>query len=349
MSDTAGTSATAPAQALHRTASSPDERAPVLQVDGLSLHYRTRFGEVVHAVDDVSFSLAEGEVFGIAGESGCGKSTLVNGVMGLLLPPLYRTAGHVRIDGMELFGMSAPQLRRDVLGVKVSMIPQGALNSLNPSRKVRDVAVDMVRSHEPGRSRREIHERLRERFEAIGLDPRVLGAYPVELSGGMKQRVVIGISTLMNPRVVIADEPSSALDVSTQKAVIELLLDLLRRKVIGSMVFITHELPLLYHISNRIAVMYAGQIVEVGTRDQIIHDPRHPYTRALMQSMLLAEPGTRGAETIALAGAPPSLYELPAGCRFAPRCPMVHADVCPHTAQQLHSVGEREVRCQYAD
>lgn len=352
MSDSNATSGAATmtaGQGQSGVAQPPRADKAVLRVDGLSLHYRTRFGEIIHAVDDVSFSLAEGEVFGVAGESGCGKSTLVSGVMGLLLPPLYHTSGTVSLDGAEIVGMAPEQLRRDVLGVKISMIPQGALNSLNPTRKVRDMAVDMVRSHEPRRSRAEIHERLRERFAAIGLDPRVLNAYPVELSGGMKQRVVIGISTLMNPRVVIADEPSSALDVSTQKAVIQLLLDLLHKGVIGSMVFITHELPLLYHISNRIAVMYAGQVVEQGTRDQIIHDPRHPYTAALMQSMLLAEPGTRGSETIALAGAPPGLHEPPAGCRFAVRCPVVRGDVCPHTRQELRTVAGREVRCQYAE
>jgi peptide/nickel transport system ATP-binding protein len=228
------------------------------------------------------------------------------------------------------------------------MIPQGALNSLNPTRKVKDFAADVMRCHEPSLTPKNIHARLRERFAAIGLDPRVLDTYPVELSGGMKQRVVIGISTLMNPRVVIADEPTSALDVSTQKAVIQLLLDLMKRNIIGSMIFITHELPLLFHVADDIAIMYAGELVEIGSRNQIIHDPRHPYTRALMGSMLLAEEGTRERSPIAIPGAPPNLAHVPKGCRFAPRCPQARKQSCLDETQTLRDVGGRMVRCRYA-
>lgn len=321
----------------------------MLTVTDLSLHYLTRFGERVHAVDGVSFELERGEVLGIAGESGCGKSTLVSGLLGLCLPPLYHGAGSVSIDGLDITSMPARRLRTEVLGKKVSIIPQGALNSLNPTRKVRSFATDVMRCHEPMLGAEGALGRLRERFEAIGLDPRVLDAYPVELSGGMKQRVVIGISTLMNPLVVIADEPSSALDVSTQKAVIELLLDLMDRGIIGSMIFITHELPLLYHIADSIAIMYAGEFVEVGTRDQAIHDPRHPYTKALMDSMLLAEAGTRDRKPVSIPGAPPSLFTVPAGCRFAERCPIARPGVCDRERQGMRSVAGRLVRCRYAE
>ncbi|HET9931564.1 MAG TPA: ABC transporter ATP-binding protein, partial [Polyangiaceae bacterium] len=228
------------------------------------------------------------------------------------------------------------------------MIPQGALNSLNPTRKVKDLAADMILSHDESAERRGIYDRLRERFGRIGLAAdEVLNSYPVQLPAGMKQRVVIGISTLLNPKVVIADEPTSALDVSTQKAVIRLLFDLMDQGIISSMIFITHELPLLRHVATSIAVMYAGEFVEVGTTEQVIFDPRQPYTRALMSSMLSAEVGQRGKKPIAIEGAPPNLAKKISGCRFAERCPEARPD-CSTREQELRLVAERKVRCQYA-
>jgi peptide/nickel transport system ATP-binding protein len=229
------------------------------------------------------------------------------------------------------------------------MIPQGALNSLNPTRKIRDLAADMIRSHEETVDRKSIHARLRDRFQRIGLDAeRVLDAYPTELPGGMKQRVVIGISTLLNPRVVIADEPTSALDVSTQKAVIQLLFELMDEGIIGSMLFITHELPLLRHVASSIAVMYAGEFVEYGDTEKVIFDPRHPYTKALMGAMLSTEPGQRSRKPIAIEGAPPNLAHSLAGCRFAERCTAARAN-CRTESQELRILRNRDVRCQYAE
>jgi peptide/nickel transport system ATP-binding protein len=322
---------------------------PVLEIRDLSLHYLTRFGDRVQAVDRVSFKLEKGEILGIAGESGCGKTTLVSGCMGLYLPPLHRTSGDVLIDGQSLVGLTPEQNRREILGRKVAMIPQGALNSLNPTRKIKDLAADMITSHDERADKKAIRERLRERFERIGLDAkRVLDAYPVELPAGTKQRVVIGISTLLDPRVVIADEPTSALDVSTQKAVIRLLFDLMDQGIVASMLFITHELPLLRHVSSSIAVMYAGQFVEVGTATQVIQDPRQPYTQALMGSMLSAEPGQRSKKPIAIEGAPPNLAKAIVGCRFAARCPTARPE-CRTREQTLRVVRERQVRCDYVE
>jgi peptide/nickel transport system ATP-binding protein len=321
---------------------------PILEVEHLRVHYLTRFGTRVQAVDDVSFQLREGEILGIAGESGCGKTTLVSGCMGLFIPPLYHSSGDVRIAGQSIIGMGREQIRRQVLGRKIAMIPQGALNSLNPTRRVKDMATDMIISHDDRASKREIEERLRDRFERIGLDAkRVLDAYPVELPAGTKQRVVIGISTLLNPKLVIADEPTSALDVSTQKSVIRLLFDLMDRGIIASMLFITHELPLLRHVSSSIAVMYAGEFVEYGSTQQVIFEPQQPYTRALMGSMLSADPSQRGRKPVAIEGAPPDLKNVIRGCRFAERCPSVRPD-CAQTQQVLRVVQEREVRCKYA-
>ncbi len=320
----------------------------ILEVEDLRLHYLTRAGVKVQAVDGVSFSLDAGDVLGIAGESGCGKTTLVSGCLGLYAPPLFHGSGDVKIAGQSLIGMSAEQNRKQILGRQIAMIPQGALNSLNPTRRIKDLARDMISSHEEGADEREISERLRERFERIGLDSkRVLNAYPVELPAGTKQRVVIGISTLLNPKLVIADEPTSALDVSTQKSVIRLLFDLMDRGIVSSMIFITHELPLLRHVSSSIAVMYAGEFVEYGSTEQVIFDGRQPYTRALMSSMLSAHPGRQKEKPVAIEGAPPDLRYPIAGCRFAERCPSVRPD-CSATKQELRVVAARQVRCRYA-
>ena len=322
---------------------------PVLEVDKLFVHYLTRFGGKIRAVDGVSFSLQEGEILGIAGESGCGKTTLVSGCMGLYLPPLHRASGDVRIDGESIVGLPVERHRQDVLGRRIAMIPQGAMNSLNPTRKIKDLAADVIMSHEDGADPKSVQARLRERFTRIGLDAdAVLDAYPVQLPGGMKQRVVIGISTLLNPRVVIADEPTSALDVSSQKAVIRLLFELMDKGIVGSMLFITHELPLLRHVASSIAVMYAGELVEYGTTEQIIFDPRMPYTKALMGSMLSAEPGQRGRKPVAVEGAPPSLANPIVGCRFAERCASVRP-ACKAQQQELRVLAGRKVRCHYAE
>jgi len=210
------------------------------------------------------------------------------------------------------------------------------------------MASDMILSHDEGADKKDIDDRLRERFTRLGLDAQtVLNSYPIQLPAGIKQRVVIGISTLLNPQVVIADEPTSALDVSTQKAVITLLFELMDMGIIRSMLFITHELPLLRHVSSRIAVMYAGEFAEVGTTEQVIYDPRQPYTKALMGSMLSAEPGQKSKKPVAIEGAPPNLAKPIQGCRFAERCPVVKPD-CSSTKQTLRVVGERDVRCKYA-
>jgi peptide/nickel transport system ATP-binding protein len=317
-----------------------------LEVEDLRIHYLTRRGTRVQAVDGVSFSLREGEILGVAGESGCGKTTLVTGCMGLWLPPLYRTSGDVRIAGQSIVGLSVVQHRKEVLGRRIAMIPQGAQSSLNPTRRIRDLAADMILSHEDRADKKDIDDRLRERFERIGLDPKlILDAYPLEFPAGVRQRVVIGISTLLNPEVVIADEPTSALDVSTQKAVVSLLFDLLDQGIVRSMVLVTHELPLLRHVASNVAVMYAGQFVEVGTTEQVIFDPCQPYTRALMSS-ILGEGRRAGPVRLGDAG-PPDLSRPISGCRFAERCPERRPDCGTHP-QVLRTARRREVRCSYA-
>lgn len=321
----------------------------IFEVDHLSLHYLTRFGQKIHAVSDVSFTMEKGEILGIAGESGCGKSTLVNGLMGLFIPPLYPTSGDVRVSGESLMNRTPEEVRKNVLSRKVSMIPQGAFNALNPTRKVKDIAADVIAAHEHSGNKKEIYDRLRQRFDLFGMDTEhILNSFPIQLTAGERQRSVIGISTLLNPQMVIADEPTSALDVSTQKVVIKMIFDLLDKGIFSTMIFITHELPLLRHVANNIAIMYAGQIVEKGTTEQIVFDPRHPYTKALMGAMLSAEAGQRQKKPMAIEGAPPNLANPISGCRFAERCPVARPE-CKLKDQDIRMVGGRQVRCDYAE
>jgi peptide/nickel transport system ATP-binding protein len=324
----------------------------IFEVDNLSLHYLGRFGDKTYAVTDVSFSMKQGEILGIAGESGCGKSTLVSGLMGMCIPPLYPTGGDVRVNGESLMNRSVDDIRDNVLAQKISMIPQGAFNALNPVRKIKDIAADVIAAHQKAgntSSPDEIYKRLRERFDLFGMDTdRVLNSYPIQLTAGERQRSVIGISTILNPRIVIADEPTSALDVSTQKEVISMIFDLLEKEIFSTMIFITHELPLLYHVADNIAIMYAGEFVEMGTAEQVVKDPRHPYTQALMGAMLSTEKSQRHRKPVAIEGAPPSLKQKIVGCRFAPRCTKARPE-CKVNMQEFRMVSGRLVRCDYAE
>ena len=294
----------------------------------LRAYYRTVQGEEIKAVDDVSIEVREGEVLGIAGESGCGKSTLASVLAFTVIPPLYVVSGEVRANGTNILALDRETLRREIKGKYISIVPQGAMNSLNPTLRIRNFVVDVLKEHFPEISKEEALQRARERFEALSLPPRILDAYPHQLSGGMKQRTVTVISTLLNPKVLIADEPTSALDVSSQKTVIKLLVELLRRQIIRSVVFITHELPLLRHFADRIAIMYAGKIVEVGPMEDVIFDPLHPYSKLLMSSVLVPEKGIKSKKIEAIPGVPPNLKDPPSGCRFHPRCPSYVEGVC---------------------
>jgi len=325
--------------------------AQILEVKDLSLHYLTRFGQEIHAVTDVSFTMKQGEILGIAGESGCGKSTLVNGLMGLFIPPLYPTSGEVLVGGESLMNRTPQDVRCNVLSQKVSMIPQGAFNALNPTRKIKDIAADVIAAHSESHklNKQEVYARLRERFDLFGMETEhILNSYPIQLTAGERQRSVIGISTLLNPKVVIADEPTSALDVTTQKVVIKMIFDLLERNIFSTMIFITHELPLLRHVAHNIAIMYAGEFVEYGTATQVVHDPRHPYTKALMGAMLSADSGQKHRKPTTIEGAPPSLAKNIKGCRFAERCPSARPE-CKENNQRMRMVGERLVRCDHAE
>lgn len=317
----------------------------VLDVKELTTKYITRFRESVYAVDHVSLQVEEGKSVGIAGESGCGKSTLALSLMGYYFPPLHYTSGDIIIEGQSITSMKPDMVRKTILGNEIAYIPQAAMNALNPTMRVINFIEDVVQAHDPHKSKKEIYELARERFELLGLPSEVLHKFSVELSGGMKQRTVIATSVILSPKILIADEPSSALDVTSQKMVIKLLMDLMTKGIIKALIFITHELPLLYHVTDDIMVMYAGQIIERGTADEVIFDPIHPYSKALMGSIIVPEQGLRGVKLTAIPGTPPNLKNPPSGCRFAERCKYV-MPACRATSVELQDIGGgRSYRC----
>ena len=292
----------------------------ILEVKNLKTKYVTRFHEDVYAVDGVSFTIEEGKSLGIAGESGCGKSTLALSMMGYYFPPLHYMSGEIIIDGKNISGMDPDEVRKTILGTEIAYIPQAAMNALNPTQKIIRFIEDVIHAHDPKADKKEIRKLAEARFAELGLPASVLDKHAVELSGGMKQRTVIAVSTILNPKVLIADEPSSALDVTSQKMVIKMMKELMEKGYVKAMLFITHELPLLYNVTDDIMVMYAGQIVERGNAHEMVFDPTHPYSHGLMGSILVPEEGTRGHKLTAIPGTPPNLKKPPAGCRFAERC-----------------------------
>ncbi len=317
----------------------------MLEVNDLSTKYITRYDENVYAVDHVSLEVEETKSLGIAGESGCGKSTLALSLMGYYFPPLHYTNGQIIIDGRNISGMNPDEVRKTILGREIAYIPQAAMNALNPTRKIINFVEDVVQAHDMHANKKEIYERARSLFETLGLPAEVLNKYPVELSGGMKQRTVIAISVILFPKVLIADEPSSALDVTSQKMVIKMLKQLLETGFISSLIFITHELPLLYNVTDDIMVMYAGQIVEKANAHDAVFDPLHPYSRGLMGSIIVPEDGLRDVKLTAIPGVPPNLKDPPSGCRFAERCRFVRPECTASSVDLVKLSNGRTYRC----
>ncbi|HZJ83327.1 MAG TPA: ABC transporter ATP-binding protein [Clostridia bacterium] len=299
----------------------------ILKVKDLKTKYITRFNEDVYAVDGVSLEIKEGKSLGIAGESGCGKSTLALSLMGYYFPPLHYVSGTIEVDGKIITDMEADHVRRTVLGNEIAYIPQSAMNALNPTQRIIRFIEDVMRAHYPKMSKKDIYDIAQKRFEVLNLPKEVLQKHAVELSGGMKQRTVIAISTILSPKVLIADEPSSALDVTSQKMVIKMIKNLMDKGIIRSLIFITHELPLLYNVTDDIMVMYAGQMIEKGTAHEMVFNPLHLYTKGLMNSIIVPEEGMRDTKLQAIPGTPPNLKNPPVGCRFAARCKKV-APIC---------------------
>ncbi|SDR59996.1 peptide/nickel transport system ATP-binding protein [Rhizobiales bacterium GAS113] len=299
-----------------------------LSVEHLKAYYRTsHFGvsRDVRAVDDVSFAVGAGEIYGLAGESSSGKTTLIKSIAGVVRPPLQIIGGTIRFGFMPAFGglhlAPASEIQR-IRWRHLSYIMQGSMSVLNPLRRIKETFSDFAFGH-MGLGRHAFTAAVEAHLGRVSLEPSILSAYPHELSGGMRQRVTIALATICRPEFIIADEPTTALDVIVQKEVLDML-RAVQREIGSSLLFVTHDMGVHAHLTDRLGIMYAGRLVEEGKTRDIFLRPRHPYTRHLVAS--LPRIGD-DAERQGLAGNPPNLAEPPSGCRFHPRCPLA-MDVC---------------------
>lgn len=291
---------------------------PLLVVRNLKTYFYTLRG-VVKAVDDVSFEVYRGESLGLAGESGCGKSTLASSLIRLVPPPGKIAGGSIIFEGEDITKMPEEDFRRRVRWRGISMVFQGAMNVLNPVVTVGDQIAEVFMVHK-GYTKREGLEEAKKLLQMVGIDPRRIKSYPFELSGGMKQRAVIAMALALSPPFVIADEPTTALDVVVQAQILNLM-KRLKSELRTSIMLISHDLSIIAEVADKIAIMYGGKIVEYGPSDSVYNNPRHPYTRALLGSI----PRLRGEirDLTWIPGTPPDLIAPPPGCRFHPRCPHV--------------------------
>lgn len=296
----------------------------MLQIKNLHVQFST-YGGRVQAVRGVSFDLHKGETLAIVGESGCGKSVTSQSIMRLIpTPPGRITSGSILFKGQDLTKLSEKKMR-DIRGADISMIFQDPMTALNPTLRVGEQIAENIMQHE-NISKEKANEKAFETLELVGIpNPKErLKQYPHEFSGGMRQRIVIAMALVCNPEVLIADEPTTALDVTIQAQILELFKDI-QQKTDVSIVLITHDLGVVAQVADRVAVMYAGKIVEIGTRRDIFYTPQHPYTKGLLRSVPRLD--LYESELVPIAGSPPDLFAPPSGCSFAPRCPYV-MEVC---------------------
>jgi peptide/nickel transport system ATP-binding protein len=311
----------------------------VLEVSGLSVEYAARRGSPARAVDDVSFTVEKGEFFAVVGESGCGKSTLLFAIAQLLTAPARITGGSVAFRGDNLVTLTSRQLNA-LRWRHLSVVMQSAMNALNPAKPVGAQFADAMRAHGT-RSRREIRRRSAEVLQLVGVDPVHLRSYSHQLSGGMRQRAMIAMALLFTPDLVLMDEPTSALDVVAQRSLLVQVKELQAR--LGfAIVFVTHDMSLVSHFSDRLLVMYAGQVAELGPTRQVFDHPRHPYSRGLLEAF----PTIRGPKIpmTGIPGAPPDLSLMPNECRFLPRCQRAAAE-CSTRMPDLTDKDGTLVRC----
>jgi peptide/nickel transport system ATP-binding protein len=304
----------------------------LLNVQDLRTYFFTDYG-VVKALDGVSFSLTKGETLGIAGESGCGKSTLASSLIRMVRPPGRIVSGKVFLGDSEITSLTESQLNKMIRWKRIAMVFQGAMGSLNP---VYTVGYQLMEPLVYGKdmNKESALEIARKHLDLVGLRPEIAKRYPHELSGGMQQRALIAMSLVMEPSLLIADEPTTALDVIVQAQIFNLLKDLQRQLGI-SLILITHDLSVIAELAQRIATMYAGKFVEVGSSDDVYSRPLHPYTQGLMASLIRLHGPVSAPKPIP--GSPPDLIEPPSGCRFCPRCPKA-SDACKDIEPELIEV-----------
>ncbi|PNR95088.1 ABC transporter ATP-binding protein [Petrotoga olearia] len=314
----------------------------VLKTEKLKSYYIFEMQEEkkeVKAVNDVSISIREDEIYGIAGESGCGKSTFLKTICGLAEPPLRIVDGKIyyEVEGKEIdiTKMSQEEYRK-LRWQFISYIPQGSMSALNPIIRIKESFKDFVTSHKKIKDEeKEFEEPLKKHLTALGLPLRVLKSYPHQLSGGMRQRTTIALATILNPRIIVADEPTTALDVVAQRAVIQLLKDIQKIQK-NTIILVTHDMAVHANITDRMGIMYAGMFVEEGETDEIFENPLHPYTKFLIGS--LPKMGDKSYK-VSAPGSPPSLANLPQGCPFHPRCPYA-MEICKKERPQLVEISD---------
>ncbi len=311
----------------------------VLKIEDLRVYYWTQRGPV-KAVDGINLTVNRGETFGIVGESGCGKSTTAMSILRLIKPPGSTEGGRIMLDGLDLLSLEEEEMRK-VRWRRISLVPQGAMNSLNPVMRIKNQIADVITTHEGPQPRRESEERVRELLSMVGLPGKVYNMYPHELSGGMKQRVCIAMAIALSPQLIIADEPTSALDVVVQRVVTQTLMDV-QRRLEASLMLIGHDMGLQAQLVDRLAIMYAGKIAEIGKVNEIYKKPLHPYTQSLIASV----PSLKEKKMLkGIPGLPPPLLNPPSGCVFHPRCPYV-MEICKDEIPEFREIEPgRTVAC----
>jgi peptide/nickel transport system ATP-binding protein len=313
-------------------------RSDVLfQVRDLCVTYQTRNGSL-NAVDHLDIDLYHGEILGLVGESGCGKSTLGRALMRMILPPGMISSGTLLFNGNDLMQLSEQQMR-DVRGRQISMIFQDPMTSLNPVQRLDDHIIEAIRVHEPQVSRREALERAQELIQRLGIAPKRLSEYPHQLSGGMRQRVMIGLALALKASLIIADEPTTSLDVIVEAQFLDLLREL-KAEFGLTILLITHNIGIVAEMADRVAVMYAGRLIEIGDSDRIFHDPQHPYTDGLLKSIPNISLDAEKQALYRMDGMPPNLIRPPTGCRFHPRCPALIPNVCAAKVPPLFALSQ---------
>ena len=312
------------------------ENADILiSVRNLQVEYKTRRGSL-RAVDGVSFDIYKNEVFGLAGESGCGKSTIAHAIIRLLKSPAHVVGGEILFREKDILSLNARELKK-IRWESISFVSQSAMNALNPVMTVGDQIVDAIQAH-TSMKRAAARKRAAELLDTVGIDKKRIDSYPHQLSGGMRQRAIIAIALSLQPELVIMDEPTTALDVVVQKQIMQELQQL-KDRFEFSVLFITHDLSLLVEFSDRLAIMYAGEIVELGASRDVFNTPQHPYTDRLMRSFPTLY-GDR-KELLGIPGSPPDLIAPPTGCRFHPRCQVAIQGPCQKDRPDLSHIKDR--------
>jgi oligopeptide/dipeptide ABC transporter ATP-binding protein len=316
----------------------------LLDIQNLKTHFFVR-GQVAKAVDDVSLEIQAGQTLGLVGESGCGKSVTAHSIIRLIPdPPGKIVSGRIIFDGTDLLSIPEARMRR-IRGNRISMIFQEPMTSLNPVFTVGEQVAEVLRLHQ-GLSRRDARSRVAEIFRLVGISApeKRLSDYPHQMSGGMRQRVMIAMALACNPRLMIADEPTTALDVTIQAQILDLM-NKLKEETGAAILFITHDLGVIAEMAQRVAVMYAGRVLEYADVGPLFAAPKHPYTVGLMRSIPVLGHKTPEGRLYAIAGIVPSLFNLPTGCLFSDRCPDVFED-CRHIEPEMYSVGDNHLaRC----